>query len=97
MFSAFGALGQALYNSADEQKTLESQAPKEKKTLKDSWLNGKWSPMKVLSDEEYRTMLEDKLLKIEVQIGEVNESIESVKRMERKGLEKAQQSSGGKL
>jgi hypothetical protein len=85
MFSAFGALGQALYNTADEQKTFESQFPKEEKTLKDSWLNGKWSPMKVLSDEEYRSMLEDKLLRIEVQIGEVEESIEVVKRAEREG------------
>lgn len=41
--------------------------------------------MKVLSDEEYRSMLEDKLLRIEVQIGEVEESIEVVKRAEREG------------
>lgn len=81
MFSLFGAVGQVLYNRADTQKTLESaMPPKEERGLQDSWLNSKWSPMKVLSDEEYRTMLEDRLLRIEVQLTEVDESIEGVKR-----------------
>lgn len=81
MFAIFGAAGQAMYNIADARN---SERIEEKKELKDSWLNSKWSPMKVLSDEEYKKMLEEKLLKINVELALVDESIESLKAGARK-------------
>lgn len=78
MFALFGAAGQALYNSADARA---SQLPPQtgERDLKDSWLNSKWSPMKVLSDKEYESMLREKLLKVEAEIALVDESIEALR------------------
>lgn len=38
----------------------------------------KWSPMKVLSDEQYERMLRERLLKVEAEIAILDEKIESV-------------------
>ncbi|KAL8767009.1 MAG: hypothetical protein Q9209_006363 [Squamulea sp. 1 TL-2023] len=46
-------------------------------------LNTKWSPMKVLSNEQYEKMLREKLVKVEAELAIVEEDIEKVKR--RKG------------
>lgn len=80
MFAIFGAAGQAMYNIADARKTEQGD---EKKDIKDSWLNSRWSPMKVLTDEEYKKMMEEKLLKINVELALVDESIEGLKAIER--------------
>ncbi|CAL3969349.1 unnamed protein product [Diplocarpon coronariae] len=81
MFTLFGATGQALYNMADARVSKLSELPE--KNLKDSWLNSKWSPMKVLSDAEYETMLQEKLLRVNAQIALVDESIEALRGQER--------------
>lgn len=81
MFSVFGAAGQALYNSADARKSELAQAPENDK--KNSWLNSKWSPMKVLSDSEYENMLREKLLRVNAEIALVDESIEALRAQER--------------
>ncbi|KAH7343019.1 hypothetical protein BKA65DRAFT_303336 [Rhexocercosporidium sp. MPI-PUGE-AT-0058] len=82
MFAIFGATGQMVYNMADARNSELSQAPQER-DLKDSWLNSKWSPMKVLSDAEYETMLQEKLLRINAQIALVDENIEALRGQER--------------
>lgn len=86
MFALFGAAGQALYNRADashsEQAVLE-EGKGDSKTWKGSWLDSKWSPMKVLSDEEYEHMLQEKLLKVNAEIALVDESIEGLRLQEK--------------
>ncbi|KAL2075298.1 hypothetical protein VTL71DRAFT_241 [Oculimacula yallundae] len=82
MFAIFGATGQYLYNGADARRSELSQEPVER-DLKDSWLNSKWSPMKVLSDTEYEEMLQEKLLRINAQIALVDENIEALRGQER--------------
>ncbi|CZS94483.1 uncharacterized protein RCO7_10089 [Rhynchosporium graminicola] len=82
MFAIFGATGQYLYNKADARKSKQSQVTVER-DLKDSWLNSKWSPMKVLSDTEYEGMLQEKLLSINAQIALVDENIEALRGQER--------------
>lgn len=87
MFAVFGAGGQALYNRLDAQHLEE--AGKEEvvdgkgKGWKGSWLDSKWSPMKVLSDAEYEDMLQEKLLKVNAEIALVDESIEALRGQER--------------
>jgi len=95
MFALFGAAGQALYNSADARASSQSQeaAPKD---LKDSWLNSKWSPMKVLNDKEYESMLREKLLKVEAEIALIDESIEALRKQECEEGEKAEWKGAGK-
>lgn len=74
MFSIFGATGQALYNLADDRMTESAELTHDLKPT--SWMSSKWSPMKVLSDREYETMLREKLLSVTAQIALVDESIE---------------------
>jgi hypothetical protein len=81
MFAIFGAAGQALYNMADARNSELALAPE--RDLKDTWLNSKWSPMKVLSDAEYEKMLQEKLLRINAQIALVDENIEALRSEER--------------
>jgi hypothetical protein len=82
MFALFGAAGQALYNAADARNSSLSQSRSEN-SMKNSWLNSKWSPMKVLSDSEYENMLREKLLKVEAEIALVDENIEALRGEER--------------
>ena len=82
MFSVFGAVGQALYNRADAQKFGPNAVGKEDHLKKESWLNSKWSPVKVLSDEEYETMLQQRLLRANAEIALIDESIAALKAKE---------------
>jgi hypothetical protein len=61
VFAIFGVVGQAVYNRADARNS--ELAEKEESKKKNSFLNSKWSPMKVLSDSEYENMLREKLLR----------------------------------
>lgn len=83
MFALFGATGQYIYNRADASQSQTSHAPSEAKDLKGSWLNSKWSPMKVLTDKEYEHMLQEKLLKVNAEIALVEESIEALRAQEK--------------
>lgn len=77
MFSVFGAFGQTLYNMADSRKAASPEPTPDTKPK--SWLESKWSPVKVLSDEEYENMLREKLLRVSAQIALVDESIEALR------------------
>ncbi len=80
MFALFGATGQYLYNIADARKSARATKPE---STKSSWLDSKWSPMKVLSDQEYENMLREKLLRVNAEIALVDENIEALRAQER--------------
>ncbi|KAL3417732.1 hypothetical protein PVAG01_10742 [Phlyctema vagabunda] len=81
MFALFGAAGQFLFNKADARNSeLVEMSPEQKH--KDSWLNSKWSPMKILSDGEYEEMLQEKLLRVNVEIAMIDESIAALRNQE---------------
>ena len=77
--SGLGYLGQRLYERLDAQnsKQLDSE-PRENIWVR--MAKSKWSPMKVLSDEDYGAMLQDKVLKLDVEIALINERIEKIKK-----------------
>ena len=82
MFSLFGYLGQTLYNTLDRRHTEEVQFAIERGGMgekKKNWMEQvaemKWSPMKVLSDEDYESMLKERLLRIEAEIALLDEEI----------------------
>lgn len=75
MFALCGAAGQAIYNRADARPTASESDGKQQKSLQDSWLNSKWSPMKVLTDAEYENMLQEKLLRVNADIALLDERI----------------------
>jgi len=80
MFAIFGATGQALYNKADARN---SELAAKGDSDKNSFLNSKWSPMKVLSDSEYENMLREKLLRVNAEIALADENIEALRAQER--------------
>lgn len=92
MFSLFGFGGQHGYNYLDkrnsqelrEQAQLKAQGEvKPKQNLMQKFAQSKWSPMSILTDEQYEKMLEEKLLNVEAQIAIIDERIEGVKRQAR--------------
>jgi hypothetical protein len=90
MFTLFGWTGQKGYNYLDsrnsqdlrEQAQLKAKGEdKPKDTLVQKFAKSKWSPMSVLTDEQYEEMLQEKLLKVEAEIAIIDDRIEGVKKM----------------
>ena len=76
-----GYLGQKGYNMLDEKHTAAIQAPPEPK--EPFWrraLNSNWSPMKVLTDEQYAALLKEKLLRVDTDIALIDDDIIKWKR-----------------
>ncbi|KAF2190244.1 hypothetical protein K469DRAFT_699849 [Zopfia rhizophila CBS 207.26] len=94
MFTLFGFGGQHAYNYLDRRNTEEVQKSKEEiekekrvETEKGNWLQrmgrSKWSPMTVLTDEEYEKMLQNKLLAVEADIALIDEKIEKFQKQQK--------------
>ncbi len=92
MFTIFGYLGQTVYTTLDgrhsEQVASDAQAVAEgkEKAGKRFWervAEMKWSPLTVLSDEEYANILKEKLLSLEAEIASVDEEVERLRGEER--------------
>ncbi|KAJ9665742.1 hypothetical protein H2201_004229 [Coniosporium apollinis] len=83
MFGIFGFAGQKLYNLVDAKRIEEEEAKMSPGYKKDNFwkrvANSKWSPMKVLSDEEYEAMLQEKLLSVEAEIAIMDENIKKLR------------------
>ncbi|KAH7355770.1 hypothetical protein BKA66DRAFT_474867 [Pyrenochaeta sp. MPI-SDFR-AT-0127] len=89
MFTLFGWAGQHGYNYLDaknsaelrEQAQLKAKGEdKPKDTLMQKIAKSKWSPMSVLSDEQYEHMLQEKLLKVEAEIALIDDRIQGFKK-----------------
>lgn len=86
MWGLIGAGGQFLYAVADERHsvTVRHQPARDEEALKKGFweraFRSEWSPVKRLTQEEYRQMLEEKLLGVEADIALVDEEIESIKK-----------------
>lgn len=88
MFTIFGYVGQTVYGALDarrsEQVASDAQAAAEgkKKDEKHFWervAEMKWSPLTVLSDEDYGNMLKEKLLRVEAEIALLDEDVERLR------------------
>lgn len=97
MFTLFGYLGQTIYDTLDarnsKQVASDAQAVAEgkEKDGKRFWervAEMKWSPLKVLSDEDYGNMLKEKLLRVEAEIALLDEEVERLKGEERRMRER---------
>lgn len=99
MFGLFGYVGQKGYNFLDEKNTeeLEEEARlaargEKKKNVMERIAEMKWSPMEVLTDDRYEEMLQEKLLKIEVEIALIDDRIEGFRQKAREhALKEAQE------
>jgi len=98
MFSLFGFAGQHGYDLLDRKNTQvveedERLAAKgeKRKNFMERIAEMKWSPMEALTDERYEEMLQERLLKIEVEIALVDDRIESYKQKVREAAAKQAQ------
>jgi hypothetical protein len=90
MFTLFGWTGQHAYNFLDKRNSQELREKAQLKARggdkpKDNFMQriakSKWSPMSVLTDEQYEDMLQERLLQVEAEIAIVDEKIEAVRKM----------------
>ena len=86
VFGAVGAVGQKIWDSrqAANQAAFVREDDGQEVAFggekpKASWMNAKWSPVKVLSDDEYENLLREKLLRVDADIAILDENIEAVK------------------
>lgn len=84
MFSLFGWAGQHGYNYLDAKNSTDIQQQAERKAkgldkppepLLHRFAKSKWSPMSLLSDEEYEKMIQEKVLYVEAEIAMIDDRI----------------------
>lgn len=90
VFSLLGAGGQAVVNWRDARAANAPQATP--KPSSGFW--AKWNPLKRLSDQDYVDILEERLLRVEVDIALMDDRIRDLRESEsqkrEEGVEKAQ-------
>jgi len=79
MFSIFGAAGQAMYNMVNARNSSDVTHRRDGR----AWMKSRWSPITVLSDQQYEEMLREKLLRVNAEIALVDESIENLRLRDR--------------
>ncbi|KAH8725766.1 hypothetical protein GQ44DRAFT_706492 [Phaeosphaeriaceae sp. PMI808] len=90
MFTVFGWTGQHGYNFLDKRNSQgireqielrESGEDTRKETFMHKIAKSKWSPMSVLTDEQYEGMLQEKLLRVEADIAIIDEKIDEFRKL----------------
>lgn len=69
VFGLLGATGQALSHSYQASQEKNASNPRT------SMFDSKWSPLQRLSDEQYEALLQEKLLKIDVELALIDEKV----------------------
>jgi len=85
MFTFFGWAGQHGYNYLDARNSSEIQERaggevKPKENFMQKIAKSKWSPMQVLTDDDYENMMQEKLLRVEAQIAVIDDKIDVLKK-----------------
>lgn len=85
MFSLFGFLGQTAANklSARRQVVADPQQSFWRRMSEKSF-----SPVTVLTDEEYAEMLREKMLKVDVEISIIDDKIAALRKLEQQEFER---------
>jgi len=88
MFSLLGLCGQTVFNAVDaSRKERAADEVVERQSLMKRIANARWSPMQNLSDEQYVSMLKEKLLSVEVEIAVIDDKISELRGAETKSKE----------
>ena len=100
MFALFGFAGQHGYNYLDGRNSAEVEERAgarlqgrvvEKDNFMQKIAKSKWSPMSVLTDEQYEEMMRERMLKIDAEIAILDERIEGYQRKARELAQKREQ------
>ena len=90
MFSLFGFLGQTAFNSLSARREiLRDPKPGFWKRMSEK----SWSPVTVMSDEEYVEMLKEKMLKVDVEISILDDKMAALRKEEKQRPEQNSESS----
>ena len=82
MFSLFGFLGQIGYNKYNERRDVdEPPKPGFWKRMSEK----SWSPVTVMTNDEYTEMLKEKMLKIDVEISILEDRIQALREQQKEG------------
>jgi hypothetical protein len=79
MFSILGSLGQKVYDVAHIKYTNTTAGVPEKGALLQRMAKSRWSPVTLLSDQEYKDMLLEKILSLDAKICLIDEEIERLR------------------
>jgi len=76
MIGLMGLAGQSGYNLFSEAQRSESSP---RRSIMQRLTESEWAPLKALSDQQYEEMLQQKLLKIDVELSMIDEKIATLK------------------
>jgi hypothetical protein len=76
MIGLLGLAGQGGYNMISAAQHSESSP---RRSIMQQLTESKWTPLKALSDQQYDEMLQQNLLKIDVEISMIDEKIATLK------------------
>ncbi|EHA24886.1 hypothetical protein ASPNIDRAFT_128031, partial [Aspergillus niger ATCC 1015] len=85
VFSLLGYVGQSSYNAIDTWQ-MENANTTSKPFLQ-RMADSKWIPLKSLSDDDYRGILNEKVLSIEAEIALIDDKIGELEKLKTSGLE----------
>ncbi|PYH96203.1 hypothetical protein BO71DRAFT_321445 [Aspergillus ellipticus CBS 707.79] len=88
VFSLLGYVGQSSYNAIDTWQMEKANTPS--KPFLQRMADSKWIPLKSLSDDDFKGMLNEKLLSIEAEIALVDDKIEELRQSKSVALEVSQ-------
>lgn len=79
VFSLVGYLGQGGWNIAERwRQENEGKEDSKPKSLLQRMADSKWIPLRALSDEEFRNILKEKVLSLDVEIALLDDKIKSL-------------------
>lgn len=76
MFSIFGAGGQGILNMVDDRRSRRLVEDAEDPSRQQTATHYRWSPVKVLSDEEYLAILQEKQLRLDAEVVIIDDEIQ---------------------
>lgn len=85
MFSLLGYLGQSTYNAIDTWQMDQANTPS--KPIIQRIADSKWIPLKTLSDDDYKGILNEKVLSIEAEMALIDEKIDELEKAKRNAPE----------
>lgn len=85
MFSLFGLIGQVAANRVIAQRSGATSVDRADPSRSESFwrrvAESRWTPFKVLSDEEYEVMLGERLLRVNAELAMIDEKTEMLREM----------------
>lgn len=84
IFSLLGYVGQRSYTAVDGWHANEQVNPS--KPLSQQLSESKWVPFRILSDEQYKEMLSEKLLSVEAEIALIDDKIQRLQSQNQEDL-----------